>query len=216
MAASDANDTRIAAALVQGLHELAIDLDPLQRERLLAYIALLQRWNRAFNLTAVRDPLAMVSRHLLDSLSIWRWVDQGPVLDVGTGAGLPGIPLAIARPGLSFTLVDSNRKKTRFVQQAVGELGLDNVEVLSARVERLDRPGHYARITSRAFAALGDMVNATGPLLAAGGAWLAMKGQVEVAELDGLPAGLHHQVLSLPATGPAAARHLVRISRPDE
>jgi 16S rRNA (guanine527-N7)-methyltransferase len=216
MAASDANDTRIAAALVQGLHELAIDLDPLQRERLLAYIALLQRWNRAFNLTAVRDPLAMVPRHLLDSLSIWRWVDQGPVLDVGTGAGLPGIPLAIARPGLSFTLLDSNRKKTRFVQQAVGELGLDNVEVLAARVERLDRPGHYARITSRAFAALGDMVIASRPLLAAGGAWLAMKGQVEVAELDGLPAGLHHQVLALPAIGPAAERHLVRISRPDE
>lgn len=213
MAASDANDTRTAAALDQGLLKLAIDLDPLQRERLLAFIALLQQWNRAFNLTAVRDPLAMVSRHLLDSLSIWPWVDQGPVLDVGTGPGLPGIPLAVARPGLPFSLIDSNRKKTRFVQQAVAELGLDNVEVLNARVESLDRPGHYARITSRAFAALGDMVIASRPLLAAGGAWLAMKGQVDNAELDTLPAGLRYEVLSLPVVGPAATRHLVRVSR---
>ena len=121
--------------LAQGLAAMKIALSPAQREALLGYLGLLARWNRAYNLTAVRDPALMVRRHLLDSLSILPWVDRGPLLDVGTGAGLPGIPLAIARPDLTVTLLDSNRKKTRFVRQVAGELGLANVEVVNVRVE---------------------------------------------------------------------------------
>jgi 16S rRNA (guanine527-N7)-methyltransferase len=196
--------------LEQGLDAMGLVLDSTQRRQLLAYLALLQTWNRAFNLTAVRDPAQMVSRQLLDSLSILTWVDAGPVLDIGTGAGLPGLPLAIACPTLPFTLLDSNGKKTRFVQQAASEIGLGNVEVLQCRIEELDRPGHYARITSRAFATLADIVTATPALLTDDGCWLAMKGVRPDAEIDGLPSTVHSEVLPLSVPGETAARHLVR------
>lgn len=188
---------------------MGIGLDHRQHGQLLDYLALLSTWNRVYNLTAVRDPAKLVSRHLLDSLSILPWVDAGPVLDVGTGAGLPGLPLAIARPGLRFTLVDTNGKKTRFVQQAVGELGVGNVEVFRGRVEQLGRPGGYARITSRAFATLSDMVEATSGSLAEHGRWLAMKGVRPTGELAQLPAAIHSEVLALSVPGETAKRHLV-------
>ena len=198
--------------LEHGLAAMAIDLRQGQRDALLGYLALLGKWNRSYNLTAVRDRTRMVRRQLLDSLSILSWVDRGPVLDVGTGPGLPGIPLAIARPDLIFTLLDSNGKKTRFVQQAVGELGLTNVEVIKTRAERLDRPMHYACILSRAFATLVEMVHHTRPLLTADGRWLAMKGAVPETELNVLSkvsADIAHEAIALKVPGERAQRHLI-------
>lgn len=199
--------------LDQGLAAMQQRLSEAQREALLGYLGLLAKWGRAYNLTAVRDPAVMVRRHLLDSLSILPWVDQGPVLDVGTGAGLPGIPLAIARPNLNFSLLDSNGKKTRFLQQVIGELGMANVEVIRSRIEQVDRPGHYARITSRAYARLADMAAATASLLAADGCWLAMKGAEPTAEVGELPPGLSAEVIRLAVPGERAARHLAVIRR---
>lgn len=200
-----------ARQLESGLAAMALPLDAAQRGALLAYLGMLAKWNRSYNLSAVRDPSSMVRRHLLDSLSILTWVDAGPVLDIGTGAGLPGIPLAIARPRLGFSLLDSNSKKTRFVQQVVGELGLANVEVIRERAERLARPRHYARITSRAFAGLAEMVIATRGLLAPGGRWLAMKGTLPEDELSMLPADVSAESIALEVPGEPASRHLVII-----
>ena len=132
--------------LDRGLAEMQLPVSRGQRDQLLGYLGLLTRWNRSFNLTAVRDPDVMVRRQLLDSLSILPWLDRGPVLDVGTGAGLPGIPLSIVRSGLNFSLLDSNGKKTRFVSQVVAELGLANVEVIRRRAEQLERPQHLSLI----------------------------------------------------------------------
>jgi 16S rRNA (guanine527-N7)-methyltransferase len=199
--------------LDQGLAATGLTLNDGQCESLLGYLGLLAKWNRTYNLTAVRDPAVMVRRQLLDSLSILPWVERGPVLDVGTGAGLPGIPLAIVLPGLNFSLLDTNGKKTRFVQQVVGELGLANVEVIRSRVEQLDRPGHYARIISRAFAALAPMVGTTARLLAPGGAWLAMKGNEPQAEIGELPASFEIETVPLSVPGEHASRHLL-ILRP--
>lgn len=212
-------NTRVAiptawpSQLSEGLVELGLSLAEHQREALLGYLGLLVKWNRAFNLTAVRDPEEMVRRQLLDSLSVIPWLGQGAVLDVGTGAGLPGIPLSIARPEISFSLLDSNGKKTRFVQQVVGELGLANVEVIRSRVERLHRAGHYESIVSRAFSSLAELITATEALLAPGGCWLAMKGVVPSGELTALPAGLSSEILPLQVPGEPGTRHLVLIRR---
>ena len=199
--------------LEHGLDAMQLSLSEAQHESLLGYLGLLARWNRAYNLTAVRDPAEMVRRQLLDSLSILPWVTRGPVLDVGTGAGLPGIPLAVARPDLNFSLLDTNGKKTRFVQQVVGELGLANIEVIKSRVEALARNGHYALITSRAFATLADMRQTTAHLLATGGCWLAMKGADPRAEVGDLPPGDTVEVTQLQVPGEAARRHLVVMRR---
>jgi 16S rRNA (guanine527-N7)-methyltransferase len=199
--------------LGRGLAELKRQLGKGQADQLLAYLGLLARWNRSYNLTAVRDPAIMVRRQLLDSLSILPWLDQGPVLDVGTGAGLPGIPLAIARPDQNFSLLDSNGKKTRFVTQVVGELGLANVEVIRSRVEQLDRPQHYARIISRAFATLAEMVEKTAPLLAPDGCWLAMKGTAPLVEHADLPVDLVVKTVALQVPGERGQRNLVILRR---
>ena len=169
--------------LQTGCAELALPLSSTQQQQLLAYLALLERWNRRFNLTAVRDPAALVPRHLLDSLAILPWVGSGPLLDIGTGAGLPGIPLAILRPDLPCTLLDTNGKKTRFVRQVTLELGLTNVNVLQQRVEQLPTPPGFAQITARAVTALTQLVNLSAPLLVEGGILLAMKGSLPEQEL---------------------------------
>lgn len=199
--------------LDEGLSALGLGLSGPQKELLIAYLGLLSKWNRSYNLTAVRDPAVMVRRQLVDSLSVSPWLKRGPVLDVGTGAGLPGIPLAIAHPELNFSLLDTNGKKTRFVKQAAGELGLANVEVIRARVERLDRPGYYALITSRAFATLAEMVSLTAHLLAPGGHWLAMKGARPGAELAELGAAFSAETAALQVPGEPGQRHLVILGR---
>jgi len=197
--------------LERGLAALGQSLPPESCGRLLRYVQLLARWNRAFNLTAVRDPAAMVSRHLLDSLVVLPWV-QGPrVLDVGTGAGLPGIPLAIARPEWHFVLLDSNGKKTRFVTQAVAELGLANVTVVRERAEAHRPAAPYTTVISRAFAALADYLRAVAHLCAPATRILAMKGaypSAELAELDAATVRLE-SVEPLQVPGSEGARHLV-------
>ena len=172
--------------LQQGLAQMGIVLPPAAQEKLLAYAALLYKWNKTFSLTAIREEGKAVSHHLLDSLAILPFVAGGNLLDVGSGGGMPGIPLAIACPELQVTLLDSNSKKTAFLRQAAIELGLSNVAVHCGRVEQYDPPMRFAAITSRAFAELADFVGLSRHLLAEGGRWLAMKGvrpQDEIARL---------------------------------
>src|SRR3954463_14397187 len=155
--------------LADGMSELRITLDDRAVERLLDYVDLLQRWNAAYNLTAVRDPGEMVTRHLLDSLAILPHVHGATLADLGSGAGLPGIPLAIAAPGREILLVDSNGKKARFLREAVRKLALAKTRVAESRVENVE--GTFDCITARAFASLGDMLAWGGHLLAPNGRW---------------------------------------------
>ncbi len=201
----------LKAQLVSGLKQLGLgqDIAP----ALLAYLAELEKWNAAYNLTAIRDPREMVTRHLLDSLVMMPQV-RGPLLDVGSGAGLPGIPLAIARPELAVTVLDSNGKKARFLRHAVRALKLGNVEVVEARVEDHRPDALYAAITSRAFASLKDFFKLTGHLLAPDGQWLAMKGKLDDSEKQDLPAGVGIvDIKTLKVPGLAEARHLVVAQR---
>ena len=196
--------------LCAGLAALQLDLSEAVIERLLDYVRLLARWNATYNLSAVRDPLEMVTRHLLDSLVLMPHVRGDTLADLGSGAGLPGIPLAIVAPQRQVTLVDSNGKKTRFLRAAVRELGLTNVRVLEGRVEQAD--GAFDCITARAFASLADMLTWGGDLLAADGVWLAMKGHITQDELAGLPSGfVVDAVVPLQVPGLDAARHVVVI-----
>jgi 16S rRNA (guanine527-N7)-methyltransferase len=177
------------ARLDRGLAGLGIALPADARQKLLDYLAILTKWNSVYNLTAIRDPDQMVSNHLLDSLAVMRFLPAGPLLDVGAGAGLPGIPLAIARPDLVVTLVDSSQKKAAFIQQAAAELGLANVTALHQRVEAWRPAVLFPAIISRAFAELADFVRLTRHLLAPGGAFYAMKGRKPTDEIARLPRG---------------------------
>jgi len=191
-----------------GLSALGIALDDRAIARLLDYVDLLERWNAAYNLTAVRDPAEMVTRHLVDSLAILPYVSGATLADLGSGAGLPGIPLAIAVPARETLLVDSNGKKARFLREAVRRLDLEHVRVAESRVE--DVAGTFECITARAFASLADMLGWGGHLLAPGGVWLAMKGRVDAAELDAVPAGFRvEKIVALNVPGLDAERHLV-------
>ncbi|MFP4683208.1 MAG: 16S rRNA (guanine(527)-N(7))-methyltransferase RsmG [Ectothiorhodospira sp.] len=192
----------------------ALDLDPALAPPLMAYLALLLRWNRVYNLTAVRDPLDMVDLHLLDSLSVLPRVTGPRVADVGTGAGLPGIPLALARPDWSVTLLDAVAKKVRFLRQAALELGLENVTPVHGRVETYRPHQGFDTVISRAFAASGTFVRQAGPLCAPGGRLLAMKGRDADDDPAALPAGWGVAVTHpLRVPGLSAARHLVEIRR---
>ena len=201
------------ARLDAGLAELGLEVDATARERLLALLALLHKWNRAYNLTAVRDPEQMVMRHLLDSASVATAVRGPRLLDVGAGAGLPGLVLAILDPSLEVTMLDGNGKKVRFQRQAVLELGLENVTPVQARVEHF-ATRDFDQIVSRAFAQLATFVELTRPLLAEGGEWLAMKGRDAASELAELPPDvtlIERRDLEVP--GDAAQRVLLRLRR---
>ena len=200
--------------LAPGLKALGASLPEGGEAKLLRYLELLERWNQAYNLTAVRDPAEMVAKHLLDSLAVLPFVTEGPVADVGTGAGLPGIPLAVARPDLKFTLIDSNGKKTRFVTQAVAELKLGNVEVLQSRAEAHRPALPYALVLSRAFASLGDFATLAGGMAAPGGRLLAMKGAEPADELVAIPAGFRLLAIHpLKVPGLDADRCLVELEK---
>ncbi len=194
--------------LATGLAQLGIDLPETTQAQLLAFRDLLLKWNKTYNLTALRDPAQAISHHLLDSLAILPHVGDGPLLDVGSGGGLPGIPLAITRPALSVSMVDTVQKKATFLQQAAIQLGLKNVTAYHARVEQL--PGQYAQISSRAFAELKLFTDLTRHLLAPGGRWLAMKGVRPDDEIAALPSDIIvEQIIPLHVPGLDAERHLI-------
>lgn len=206
-------NTAITTCLDEGLARLEISPTTEQREQLLELLALLHKWNRAYNLTAVRSLDEMVSRHLLDSAAVLPYITGPRLLDVGSGAGFPGLVLAILAPQLKVSLLDSNGKKVRFQRQAVLELGLANVTPLQARVEALESPP-FTQVISRAFASLLDFVTLSDHLLADGGQWLAMKGPGVDEELEALPdtlAVVQRQTLQVPFE--AAQRQLLVLER---
>jgi 16S rRNA (guanine527-N7)-methyltransferase len=196
--------------LAEGLAALSLNLNDHVQHQLIDFLHLLVKWNRAYNLTAVRQPEQMVTRHLLDSLVIGPYL-QGPrILDVGTGAGLPGIPLALAYPDYQFTLLDSNGKKIRFVTQVVAELGLVNVDVVQSRVEAYQPASRFDTVTARAYSSIEELVKQTAHLLADGGQYLIMKGAYPVAEVEAMPAGYHLEAIhQLQVPRLDAQRHLL-------
>ena len=196
--------------LTCGATAMGLMLSTKAEDGLLAYLALLDKWNRVYNLTAVRETERMVSHHLLDSLAISPYCQVGPVLDVGSGGGLPGIPMAIIRPDLQVTLIDSVAKKTAFLLQVKAELGLNNLSVVTGRVEAHQPATPFNTITSRAFSDLKEFVTLTRHLLAPGGRWLAMKGLYPHEEIAQLPSWVRlsaEHVLTIP--GLDATRHLI-------
>ncbi len=200
---------KLAQALASGIDELNLQVSSDQQTKLLEYLALLHKWNNVYNLTAIRDPLQMVSNHLLDSLAVIPHLWPKRWLDVGCGAGLPGLVLAILKPEWSFTLLDSNSKKTGFVQQAAIDLQLHNVVVHCERVEAWQTAEKFDGIISRAFAEAADFVTLTRHLLAENGRWAAMKGMPE-AELGRLPADIKvEKIITLHVPQIKAARSLV-------
>ncbi|BAN36829.1 16S rRNA methyltransferase GidB [Sulfuricella denitrificans skB26] len=196
--------------LVCGLEEMGLDLDPATQSRLLSYVELIQKWNQVYNLTAVRDPQKMVTQHLLDSLAVLPHIDGCRIIDVGTGPGLPGIPLALANPSLEVTLLDSNHKKTSFLRQACLELGLKNTTVVCERVEAWRPEEKYDVVISRAFSDLAEFVGLALHLCSNTGLMLAMKGVYPYEELTRLPATVVLQgVEPLKVPSLDAERHLV-------
>lgn len=204
----------VPASLRAGAVALGLKLDDSQLERLTAYLDLLQRWNKAYNLTAIRDRNAMITKHLLDSLAIASHIEGQRFIDVGTGAGLPGIPLAIIYPERFFTLLDSNGKKTRFLFQVKTQLGLGNVDIANARVEQFVPAVPPDAVLTRAFADLGDTTHWCGGLLPSGAKLYAMKAQQVEQELDGLDDRFKlHDVVDLEVPGLNEPRVLVRLER---
>ena len=197
------------AALKAGLTALHLDLSDAVQAQLLAYLALLQKWNKTYNLTAITEPERQLTHHILDSLALVPHVGSGPLLDVGSGAGLPGIPLALARPDLRVTLIDASQKKAAFMQQAAIDLGLAaRVTVVHGRVEAL-QAGPFVQITARAFANLDDLVRLTRHVLAEGGSWLAMKGLYPHEEVTKLQEAVVCEEIELKVPGLEAQRHLL-------
>ncbi len=203
-----------AEELTQGARELGVELTEAQHSQLLGYLSLLIKWNKAYNLTAVRDPDEMVSRHLLDSLSVVPFIEGDRQLDVGSGGGMPGIPLAILFPDMKVTVLDSNGKKTRFLTQVKLELKLDNLEVIHSRAEAFQPQVPFTGIISRAFSSLEDFTQWTRHMGDSKTRWLAMKGLHPADELVALPADFHlesAQALAVP--GCQGQRHLLILRR---
>lgn len=197
-----------AELLAAGIAEMGLSVSSEAQQKLLSYIGLLQKWNKVYNLTAVRDPLEMVTLHLLDSLSVLPYIKVKSLLDVGSGGGLPGIVLAICLPQLKVTTIDAVQKKVIFMRQVKGELGLENLEVMHARVESYQPAEKFDATISRAFSEIGLFVSLTKHLLKENGQWLAMKGQVPQDELKDLSLG-KAQIIPLRVAGLEAKRHLV-------
>jgi 16S rRNA (guanine527-N7)-methyltransferase len=205
----------LAEVLKQGVAELALALSAAQQEQLLDYLALLNKWNSVYNLTSVRDPVQMMTLHLLDSLAaVPAFQGAQNVLDVGAGGGLPGVVLAISKPDMKLSMIDTVHKKTAFLTQVKAELGLANVTVYTKKVQELEVKQPFDVITSRAFADLSDFVNWSGHLLAGGGRFIALKGTAPQDERERLPEPWKVERLqALKVPGLEAERHLVFIAR---
>ena len=205
----------LAQVLASGINELQLDLNQQQQEQLLDYLALLFKWNAVYNLTSVRDPMQMMTHHVLDSLAaVSSFAGAANILDVGAGGGLPGMVLAIARPDMKVSMIDTVHKKTAFLTQVKAELGLANVSVYTKKVQDLEVAAKFDVITSRAFADLSDFVNWSGHLLAEGGQFIALKGTAPPEEQERLPAQWKvKQLRPLQVPGLQAERHLVFIQR---
>lgn len=204
----------IEKKLISGIEELGLNLEEDKIAKLVKYVELLDKWNKAFNLTAVRDPMEMVSRHILDSLSIISHIDGDLLLDVGTGPGLPGIPIAICFPEKQLYLLDSNIKKTRFLTQCSIELGLPNIEVVHSRAEEFIPPQKFDMIVSRAFAPLKNIIGWCQHLLLPEGRFLAMKGPYPQEEIEELPPGfVLEQSMEVTIPGNDAERNLLFIAK---
>lgn len=194
---------------IRAIEAMDLNIDEAAQGKMLAYLALMQKWNKTYNLTAIHDPARMLSHHLLDSLAVLPWIKPGNLLDVGSGAGLPGIPLAIALPELQVTLVEANQKKCAFMQHAAIELKLENVQVENARVESVQSARGFDQIISRAFSSLVDFTSLTRHLLAPGGVWLAMKGLLPSEEIGVLEVARVGQEVKLEIPGMDEERHLL-------
>ena len=202
------------ALLASGIAEMRLDVSIDAQQKLLTYLSLLQKWNKVYNLTAVRDPLEMVTLHLLDSLSVLPYINENNLLDVGSGGGLPGIVLAICKPTLQVTTIDTVQKKAIFMRQVKGELSLSNLTVVHARVESYKPMQKFDAIISRAFSEIALFIKLTQHLLAENGKWLAMKGQVPHEELEDLEIKLNKvinlkNIIPLKVASLDAERHLL-------
>ena len=202
------------ALLASGIAEMRLDVSIDAQQKLLTYLNLLQKWNKVYNLTAIRDPLEMVTLHLLDSLSVLPYINANNLLDVGSGGGLPGIVLAICKPTLQVTTIDTVQKKAIFMRQVKGELGLSNLTVVHARVESYKPMEKFDAIISRAFSEIALFIKLTQHLLAENGKWLAMKGQVPHEELEDLEIKLNKvikikNIIPLKVADLDAERHLL-------
>jgi 16S rRNA (guanine527-N7)-methyltransferase len=200
--------------LAAGLDALGVSVDAAAQDKLLAYLALLEKWNRVYNLTAIREPDRMLSHHVLDSLAVVPHIGGGAIADVGSGAGLPGIPLALARADWAITLIESNHKKSAFLKQAAIELALANVDVREERVENVEPAASYDVVISRAFSDLAEFATLAGRLCARNGVLAAMKGVYPYEELAAVPGSYRvEKVVPLKVPGLSAERHLVILRR---
>lgn len=200
--------------LAHGLASLGAELPPDGPQQLRDYVALLMKWNQVYNLTALREPSHVLTHHLLDSLSVLPYIDVETIGDVGSGGGLPGIPLAIARPELQVALIEASHKKASFLQQVKIELGLENVTVVNQRVEQWRPAERLSAVISRALSDIADFIRLTRFAVGSGGCWYAMKGSRPDDELAQLPAGYRiAKLVTLDVPGLAAARHLVVIDQ---
>lgn len=205
-------NSKIKQLLIDGCDLLNIKINEPQIDQLIDYSVLLGRWNQTYNLTAIRDPLDVIRFHLLDSLAINQFLEGNNFIDVGTGAGLPGIPLAIINPHRKFTLLDSNGKKTRFLFQAKLDLGLANIDEINDRAERFFPEEKYDCVLTRAFASLGEMIKKCHHLLTPEGYFLAMKGRIDESELSEVTKNYkvsHSSPINVP--GVDGSRHILKI-----
>lgn len=208
------DDDQVRKALAQGSKNLGLQLDLWQVESLFGFLNLLAKWNRRFNLTGTKTIPELVHAHILDSLSLHSLVPEGDVLDVGTGAGFPGIPLAIARPAQRFFLLDSNGKKTRFLQQVKTELGLGNVMIHNARIEEFQPASLFQGVMSRAVSSVQELGRSVAPLMEHDGILLMMKGSEYPEELENPPVGLSlDRVETIAVPGKAVPRHIMIFHR---
>jgi 16S rRNA (guanine527-N7)-methyltransferase len=214
VAAGGSSRDALLKDLEWGLTLLNISINQIVKLKLIDFLQLMEKWNQVHNLTAIRDPKYMVSTHLLDSLSVIPYLPEGALLDVGTGAGMPGIPLALTQPDFQVTLIESSQKRVAFLRQVTSELQIPNVKIVCEKVELWKPMERFACIISRAFAEISKFVASSGHLLAEEGVFAAMKGRYPQAEIESLPAGYRvNKIIELMVPGLNAERHLILIGR---